>query len=163
MNNIVLDAINQTKKTVIEDPSLGMTKFNAHLDWEDGTKNNVLIRDFSPLVIDEPDVLGGTNKGPNPVEYILAGAISCFSISFEIFASKQDIKLEKVSVYIESDVDLAVFFGIKEGERGIINPTIKLNTVTSAPIEKVKEIANLALSASVVLNSLKSKVELIVE
>lgn len=73
MNNIVLDAINQTEKTVTKDPSLGMTKFNAHLDWEDGTKNNALIRDFSPLVIDEPDLFGGTNKGPNPVEYMLAG------------------------------------------------------------------------------------------
>ncbi|AVK49350.1 osmotically inducible protein OsmC [Clostridium sp. MF28] len=163
MNNIMLDAIIQTEKTVRKDPSSGMTKFNAHLDWEDGTKNNVFIRDFSPIVIDEPDSFGGTNKGPNPVEYILAGAASCFSITFEIFASQEGIKLEKVSVDIEADLDFAVFFGIKEGERGITSPTIKLNAVTSAPIEKVKEIATLALSASVVLNSLKAKVELTVK
>jgi uncharacterized OsmC-like protein len=162
MNNISLDAINQLREGIEKDINSGAIKLNAHLDWEDGTKNNVVIRDFSPIVIDEPELLGGTNKGPNPVEYLLSGAAACFSISFEIFASQQGIKLEKVSTDIEADVDFAVFFGIKDGERGITNPTIKLHVVSSAPIEKIKEIANLALSASVVLNSLKEKVKLIV-
>jgi uncharacterized OsmC-like protein len=68
-----------------------------------------------------------------------------------------------VSTDIEAEVDFAVFFGIKDGERGITNPTIKLQVVSSASYEKIKEIANLALSASIVLNSLKAKVKLTVE
>lgn len=163
MNNISLDAINQFKEGIEKDITSGALKLNAHLVWEDGTKNKVTIRDFSPIVIDEPELLGGTNKSPNPVEYLLTGAAACFSISFEILASQQGIKLEKVSTDIEADVDFAVFFGIKDGERGITNPTIKLQVVSSASYEKIKDIANLALSASIVLNSLKAKVELTVE
>ncbi len=162
MNNIALDAVKQITNTIKENPSVGIKKWTAHLNWEDGTKNNVFIREFSPIIIDEPAQLGGTDKGANPVEYLLAGAVSCFAITFEVFASQEGVKLEKVDVDIEADLNVAVFLGIKEGERGIINPTIKLNAVTSAQIEKVKEIANLALSVSPVLNSLNTKIELVI-
>lgn len=162
MNNISLDAINQFGEGIEKDINSGVIKLNAHLDWEDGTKNNVVIRDFFPIVTDEPEFLGGTNKAPNPVEYLLSGAATCFSTTFEIFASQQGIKLEKVSTDIEADIDLAVFFGIKDGERGITDLTINLNVVSSAPIETIEEIANRACSASIVLNSLKAKVKLTV-
>ncbi|MBR0600292.1 hypothetical protein [Sinanaerobacter chloroacetimidivorans] len=34
---------------------------------------------------------------------------------------------------------------------------LPLNVVSSAPIEKIKEIVNIALSASIILNSLNAK------
>ncbi len=162
MNNISLDAINQFGEGIEKDINSGVIKLNAHLEWEDGTKNNVTIREFSPISTDEPELLGGTNKAPNPVEYLLSGAAACFSTTFEILASQQGIKLEKVSTDIEADVDFAIFFGIKDGERRITNLTIKLNVVSSAPNEKIEEIANTACSSSIVLNSLKAKVKLTV-
>jgi uncharacterized OsmC-like protein len=163
MNNISLNAINKLAEGIEKDINSGVIKLNAHLDWKDGTKNSITVRDFAPIVTDEPDFLGGTNTAPNPIEYLLAGAAACFSTTFEIFASQQDIKLEKVSTDIETDLDLAIFFGVKDGERGITNLTINLNVVSSAPIEKIEEIANSACSASMVLNSLKAKVKLTVE
>jgi uncharacterized OsmC-like protein len=32
----------------------------------------VYVRDFAPLVSDEPPSRGGDNRGPSPLEYILA-------------------------------------------------------------------------------------------
>lgn len=163
MNNIALDAMQQVSNTIKEKPELGMKKWTAHINWKDSTENNVFIRDFPPIIIDEPAQLGGTDKGANPVEYLIAATVSCFVITFEVFASQQGIKLEKVDAYIEADLNVAVFLGIGEGNRGILNPVIKLNAVTDAPIDKVREIANLALSVSPVFNSLNTKVELVVE
>lgn len=50
--------------------------------------------------------------------------------------------------------------GIKKGDRGIQNTVIKLCAVTSAPTERVKELAARALTVSPMVNSLKSEVEL---
>ena len=163
MNNIALAAVKQVADSIKENPHLGILKCGVNLNWQDGTLNNVLIRDFSPIVIDEPSQLGGRNKGANPVEHLLTAVVSCFAITFEVFASQEGIKLEKVAVAIDADLDLAVFLAIKEGKRGIINPVIKLNAVTSASKEKIREIANLALAVSPVLNSIKAKVKLVIE
>jgi uncharacterized OsmC-like protein len=32
------------------------------------------------LIIDEPEALGGTDEGPSPVEYILAGLAGCLNV-----------------------------------------------------------------------------------
>jgi uncharacterized OsmC-like protein len=163
MNNINLKAVKQVTNAIKENQELGMKKWTAHLKWKDGTENTAFIRDFAPLIIDEPNQLGGTDKGANPVEHLITAVVSCFAITFEVFASQAGIRLEEVSADIEADLNVAVFLGIEEGERGILNPVIKLRAVTSASKEKVKEIANQVLTVSPVLNSLNTKVTLIIE
>lgn len=163
MNNINFKAMEQVAEGIKENPELGMKKWTANLKWKDGTENTVFLRDFTPLIIDEPNQLGGTDKGANPVEHLIAAAVSCFAITFEVFASKAGIKLEEVSVDIEADLNVAVFLGIVEGDLGILNPVIRLRASTSASKEKVKEIANLALSTSPVIKSLNTNVTLIIE
>ncbi len=162
MNNISFDAVQQTVDAMKKNPELAMTKWAAHISWQDGVQNQIAIRDFEPLITDEPDKLGGTDNAPNPVEYLLGAAGSCFAITFEVLASQQGIKLEKVEVDIEADLNAAVFLGLEEGNGGIVNPIIKLKTVTSATKEQVNEIAEIALSKSPVLVSIKPKLELIV-
>lgn len=162
-NKIELKNIEETKKFIQQDISNGLTSLNAHLDWVDGTHNKVTINEFAPLEIDEPIEFGGKNFAPNPVEYILTGAVGCFAISFEIFASEQGIILEKVSIDIDANVNLAVFLGLTEGEKGILNPVIKMKVSSSESLEEIQKIANKALLSSIVLNSLKASVELVVE
>ena len=47
---------------------------NTTEKWDRRLKNSVFIRAFSPT-IDEPKNIGGSNGGPNPVEYVLAAII----------------------------------------------------------------------------------------
>lgn len=161
MNNINLKAIDELNKSIIEKPESGMFHFTEHLSWKDGTSNKISIRDFSVLV-DEPEVLGGRNLAPNPVELLMAGAVSCFSITFEILASKEGVKFESLNVNIEADFDVAVFFGVKNGERGMQNLTLKIRAKTDASAEKIEELFNIAKSSSMVLNSLKVKSKIII-
>lgn len=163
MNHIALENVKEVTNMIKENPELGMKKWAAHITWKDSTENQVFIRDFEPIIIDEPAQLGGTDKGANPVEYLIASAASCFIITFEVFASNEGIKLENVDVDIEADLNVAVFLGIEKGDRGILNPTMKLKAVASAPKEKIEEIAKLALEVSPVLNSINTKIELVVE
>lgn len=161
MNNIELKAIEELNQSIIEKSELGILHFTEHLSWETGTANNISIRDFKPILVDEPCALGGRDLAPNPVELLIAGAISCFSISFEIIANQQGIKLESFDVDFDADIDLTVFFGIKEGERGMQNSIIRVRIKADASLEKLKEVLETAKSLSPVLNSLKTKPEII--
>ncbi|MDO4536488.1 MAG: OsmC family protein [Clostridium perfringens] len=162
MNNIELNAIEELNQSIMDKPESGILHFTEHLSWQTGTANNISIRDFKPILVDEPCALGGRDLAPNPIEYLIAGAISCFSISFEILASKEGVKLESLDVDFDTDFDLAVFFGIKDGEKGIQHSTIKIKAKTDVSPEKLEELFNSAKNSSPVLNSLKTKPEIVI-
>jgi putative redox protein len=48
--------------------------------WRGGSHVAVRVRDFEPLVLDEPPHVGGTNRGPRPTEYLLAAYLGCTAI-----------------------------------------------------------------------------------
>lgn len=160
MNQISLDTIQQTAYAIKENPDLKIKNWSAHIQWEKGVQNKVFIRDFDSFLIDEPEILGGTDKAPNPVEYLISAAGSCFAITFEVMASQKEIQLESVDIKIEADLNAAVFLGIEEGESGILNPRIELIVNAEASKEELREIANNALVKSPVLCSLKKEVQL---
>ena len=163
MNHISLENVKQTVKVIIENPKMAMTKWSAQVHWKDGVQNAAIIRDFAPIMMDEPEMLGGTNTAPNPVEYLLAAAGSCFAITFEVLTSEHGITLENVEVDVEANLDASVFLGLHDGEGGILNPIIKLKTDTDAPKEQIEEIARAAFLKSPVLASLKPELELTIE
>ncbi len=61
---------------------------NTTEKWDRRLKNSVFIRAFSPT-IDEPKNIGGSNGGPNPVEYVLAALFTCTSITIAFVANGQ--------------------------------------------------------------------------
>lgn len=163
MNDINFTALEQTTKMIQEDPSLKMRNWQARVQWKSGVQNSLTIRDFKPFIIDEPEMLGGSDKGPNPVELLIGTAGSCFSITFQVLASQQGITLEEMNVDIEADLNAAVFLGLEEGDGGIIDPVITLKAKTSATKEQIESIAQTALQKSPVLMSMKADIRLEIE
>lgn len=158
MNGINLEKAQQTAMALQANPENKMVKWQATVTRENGVKNEIRIRDFAPYYTDEPETLGGTDKAPNPVEYLIGAAASCFSITFQVMASQKEIELQKVEANIEAELNAAVFLGLEEGDGGIQNTIITLNAKTSAPKEVVEAIAREAIKNSPVLASLKAKV-----
>lgn len=69
------------------------------------------------MILDEPEELGGTNTGMNPVEAILCALGSCQTIVAYSFAEANGINLEGFYVELEGDLDPDGFMGIAEGVR----------------------------------------------
>ena len=63
----------------------------------DGFRTEILANGF-PLVADEPESVGGTNEGPNPYDFILAGLGSCTAITLRMYADRKRWPLESVDV-----------------------------------------------------------------
>jgi uncharacterized OsmC-like protein len=57
------------------------------------------------FLVDEPEERGGTDKGPNPLAYFLAGAASCLMNQYATDAIYRDIKLDKFEITARGHFD----------------------------------------------------------
>ncbi len=81
------------------------------LSWEEGMRSRLQVRDFTPMVADEPAALGGTDKGPNPVEYLMGSLSSCVSVMIGIVGSELGFKHEGVKLDAAGDLDVRGLMG----------------------------------------------------
>lgn len=81
--------------------------------WESGLKTSVSIRDFSALIVDEPKSLGGTDEGPNPVEYVLAALSSCTSVMIGLISKEKNFSYQGVDFKNSGILDLQGLLGVE--------------------------------------------------
>lgn len=69
------------------------------------------------FVIDEPASLGGDDQGATPVEHLLASLGACTAISYQVWAEKLELTVDRVDVTIDGTIDLQGFFGLADDVR----------------------------------------------
>jgi putative redox protein len=57
------------------------------------------------LVIDEPEVSGGTNQGPSPTRLLAAALAACTAITIEMYAERKGWDLGDVEVDVEMEYE----------------------------------------------------------
>jgi len=105
-------------------------KFGVNAKSENGTKTEVVTRGFK-MTIDEPENMGGTNGGANPVEYLLAALSGCLNVVGHLVAREMGFKLNGLELVLEGDLDPSKFSGKSmDGRAGYseIRVTLKPNT-----------------------------------
>jgi len=63
------------------------------------------------LRTDEPEELGGTNTGQNPVEMVLSALGGCMVVLVNAFAPAHKVEVKDVRVEVEGDLDPDGFLG----------------------------------------------------
>lgn len=116
MSNALKDAVESMQETLRNNPDEAVATFVADSRQVQGLQSETKIRQFT-LTVDEPESLGGTDTGPNPVELILGALASCQEITYRAFAEALEIPLDSVSVRIEGDLDLRGFFAVDDDVR----------------------------------------------
>lgn len=119
--------------------------FAADSRQVEGLRSETKIRQFS-LTVDEPESLGGTDTGPNPVELVLGALATCQEITYRAYATALGIPLESVSVKVEGVLDLRGFFAVKDGVRSgfqNVRGTVQLKSSASqADLVKLKQVVD---------------------
>jgi putative redox protein len=57
------------------------------------------------LVVDEPEVAGGTDEGPAPTRLVAAGLASCIGITMEMYARRKGWEIGAVEVQVDVEYE----------------------------------------------------------
>jgi putative redox protein len=68
----------------------------------EGYLHDVEIEGHS-LVVDEPEVSGGSDRGPSPTRLVAVALASCTAITVEMYAGRKDWELGAVEVEVEME------------------------------------------------------------
>jgi uncharacterized OsmC-like protein len=129
VNGVDVVRMAQTIEAVRGRPELADFKFRAKNHWVGGGHNRIRVDGYygtcqelkrqGPFVLDadEPPVLLGTDRGVNPVEYLLAALSSCMTTSLAYHGAAQGIEVEAIESDYEGDIDLRGFLGVDAGVR----------------------------------------------
>ena len=150
--------VGNTAKAVETNPNAGRLAFSAKSELVKGLKATNKVRKFE-FISDEPQSLGGTDEGANPVEYILAALASCQEIVISAYAHALGIAFEKVEVEVKGELDLRGFFNLADVRPGF--DTIVLNTkviTNETDPEKLNQLRHLAKNNCPVLDIIKNPV-----
>lgn len=66
--------------------------------WSGPVRTELTVRGFD-FVADQPVARGGSDQGPSPMEYMVAGVNSCIAVTVEQLASRRDLPLSDISTY----------------------------------------------------------------
>jgi len=77
---------------------------------ESHTKLAVSVRDFG-FIIDEPPSFGGTDAGPNPVEYLLASLAGCMNVVIHMIAQERGVAVRSLHLTVNGELDLSRALG----------------------------------------------------
>ncbi len=115
-----------------------MATFKAEVNRKGTMESEVEMRDFT-LTIDESKKLGGTDKGPNPLEVLLGSLGGCLNIAGTVVAKEMGFQLENFSVKVEGDMDPRGFRGDPDVPSGFQEIRVKIKEIEGIPEDKIDE------------------------
>jgi Predicted redox protein, regulator of disulfide bond formation len=141
MSTVVKSALEQTIQNLKNDPSNSKAIFEARAVLGKNVSVTVGVRQFE-FKFDEPQMLGGADQDPNPVEYVLASLGACQAIVYRALASLKGIQLHDVTVNTKGHLDLNGFLGLdKDARPGFSKVEFETTIVSDEPAETIEKLA----------------------
>ena len=122
VNGINVDDLLALIDGVRRDAAQGMTKWHVTTTWHGQTQSRTQVESFGigeervarrfSIDIDEPCELGGSNRFPNPQEYLLAALNACMTVGYVAQCAVRGITLQSLEIETEGEIDLRGFLGI---------------------------------------------------
>ncbi len=169
LNGVDVGQLFKTIEAIKGTPDIAKFKFRATNEWIHGGHNRTTVKDFygaqqdhdhlSPFVLDEdePEVLLGEDKGPNPVEYLLTGLIGCLTSALVYHAAAKGIQIKGVKSRLEGDIDLRGFLGLSPDVKvGYENIRVYFKIDADVSDEQKEELIKMAQKYSPVFNTVSN-------
>ena len=102
------------------------------------TKVNIMNTEWN-LQLDEPVEDGGSNSGPNPMQYFIASLAGCQNEQAQVVAEELSLNIDEINIHIEIDLDLSGFMGVSDNSNSSYK-SVRLNAVVhgEASDEQIK-------------------------
>lgn len=113
--------------------------FSAAVEAKEGLTMECKSREFG-FTLDEPEEMGGNNKGMNPVEALLNSLGACKAIVARSFAEMQGIKFDNLRIELDGTLDPEGFMGVNpQAKIGLSKIHTKYIFETDEDEAKIKE------------------------
>jgi putative redox protein len=100
-----------------------------------------LIASGKTIIADEPEEVGGTDKGPAPGEFLLISLASCTAITLRMYADRKKWDVSKIKVEVASEkIENKTIFKREILLEGILEEDQRqrlLQIANSCPVHKV--------------------------
>jgi len=127
VNGVDTDQVVYLAGNMQQDEDFAQFRFRATNYWINGAHSRTNIKNYfagkkeqtdrdepHQIEADQPYFLSGTNRAPNPVEYVLHALDSCLTVTLVSHAAVQGVDLEEVETSSEGVMDARGFFGISD-------------------------------------------------
>ena len=141
----VKEAVLATVEAIKKDAAMAMAKvrYKAHTQWEEDVRCTGRVREFDPMVIDEPAAFGGADSAVSPADVVLVALGTCQEIMYVALASTMDIPLDEVKVDVNADLDLNGLMGLDpETPPGLLEMSYDVHIKSPAPVEDLKRLVD---------------------
>jgi uncharacterized OsmC-like protein len=172
LNGVNVTKLGQTIEAVKQNTEIAQFKFRARNQWDVGAHNQATLEGFygacqemehkAPFKLDadEPLVLLGQEKSPNPAEYVLAGLSACMTTALAYNAAARGLKIDDISSEYEGDVDLRGFLGIDPNVRpGYREIRVKFKVKGDLDEATVQELVRSSPVLDTLANPVRIKIE----
>jgi len=128
-NGVNVEALLGARQALTEAPGGAKFQWRAKCEWVRGTHSRSAIETFYGLGeeqkhrtkftfdADHPELFASEDKGPTPVELVLAGLASCLTAGIAAVAQHRDIQLHSVTATLEGGMDVRGILGIDSDVR----------------------------------------------
>ncbi len=99
------------------------------------------VRDFE-FFVDEPEIGGGKNRAPRPLEYFLAGFCFCQQVVYSDYIVFDDLDVKDLSIDVRGFVDQRGIFGIDDVEPGFKNLKYSVNIEANEDPDTIRELVD---------------------
>lgn len=174
INGVDTVKVHDTANALRQDADLGKANFRVTNRWVNGGHNRVTIKDFYGakqevphkqtfrVDEDEPEMLAGTDKGANPVEYLLTALSGCMTSAMVYHAALRGIEIEELECHVEGDLDLRGFLGVSsEVRNGFSDIRVSFKVKTNEPsLERLKALSRFSPVYDVTTNGTNVDVQI---
>lgn len=171
-NGIDTAALFTTLDTIKDNPELARFQFRTVNRWIDGAHNRSNVKGFYgaggedttrtetfDLVSGEPQVLLGTDTGPNPAEYLLHALAGCLTTSLAYVAAARGVQLTEITSTLEGNMDLRGALGLDDSHRnGFTDIKVTFSIKGDGTNEELEALLERARSRSAVFDMVSNGV-----
>jgi uncharacterized OsmC-like protein len=173
VNGLNTTALNSLIDTMKKNPDKGRVTFYSKSRWQDGMRSftgftgyridgtmvHEKTRQFV-LLGDEASELSGTDAAPGAVEELMYAVSTCVIAAANMNAALMGVKLTRLDVDIESDLDLHGLLALDPNVRaGITNMRMGITIAGDADEETLKKIATLGYEFSPVSETTRNGIK----
>ena len=110
-NEDIRSAQSKVREAFAMSPDTALSTTHASAEIGHGLKC-VFKQGVKTTVMDLPEIMGGTNKGPTPGFHARAAITGCVAIGIKMEAANQGISIDGIHVGIEMDFDDSAALGV---------------------------------------------------